>query len=204
MINANVLRQRQSGQSSKILLAVLVLTLLLGSAGIWWYFFNPTLRIAITDQQILDRLSQKLPVTETYLFAFEVTYDSPRVALIAASERIHAGLDISLRIRFLPDQPPLQGRIDAAAGIRYDRVDEAFYLTDPKVETLTLEGLPEEWANKARDLVAEGVRVYFNDHPVYKLSERESDRAAKAILQDISIEDDRIIVHLGPREANRA
>ena len=204
MINANRFRQTQRGQSSKILLAVLLLTLLLGGAGVWWYFFNPSLRIAITDQQILDRLSQKLPVTETYLFAFEVTYDSPRVALIAASERIHAGLDISLRIRFLPDQPPLQGRIDAAAGIRYDRVDEAFYLTDPKVETLTLEGLPEEWANKARDLVAEGVRVYFNDHPVYKLSERESDRAAKAILQDISIEDDRIIVHLGPREANRA
>ena len=204
MINANRFRQTQRGQSSKILLAVLLLTLLLGGAGVWWYFFNPSLRIAITDQQILDRLSQKLPVTETYLFAFEVTYDSPRVALIAASERIHAGLDISLRIRFLPDQAPLQGRIDAAAGIRYEPNQEAFYLTDPSVETLTLEGLPEEWANKARDLVAEGVRVYFNDHPVYELSERESHRAAKAILQDISIEDDRIIVHLGPKEANRA
>lgn len=179
-----------------LIAAILIAVCILG-AGLWWYFTNAGLRIAISEEQILERLNQKLPLRKTYLYVFEVTYDSPRVELVEASERIKAGLDVSVKINFLSDSTPLEGKIDAAAGVRYDPADGAFYLTDATIESLELEGLPREWTTQGRDLVGEGIRNYFDEHPIYRLTERESHRAARAVLQNITIGQDKVVLHLG-------
>ncbi len=178
--------------------AVVIGACLLG-AGLWWYFAGAGLRIAISEEQILERLNQKLPLRKTYLYVFEVTYDSPRVELVEASERINAGLDISVKLNFLSDSTPLLGKIDASAGVRYEPAEGAFYLTNANIETLELEGLPREWTAKGRDLVGQGIYTYFEDHPIYRLTERESHRAARAVLQNLTIGQDEIILHLGPK-----
>ncbi len=189
-------RRPSRGTASRKLLAVLLLVVVLLSAG-WWYYNNGRVRIALSKDQIVEHLSQKLPATKTYLYIFQVTYDAPRVELVEASKRINAGLDISVRVALLDDPEPLRGRIDAAAGVRYEPNEGAFYLQDPTIENLELDGLPTEWANKARDLVAQGINSYFSSHPIYRLTERQSHRAARAVLQEISIEKDHVILLLG-------
>jgi len=187
-----------SGTLVTTVLIVLLILALLG-AGLWWYLNNGSLRISISEQDILERLSEKLPQRKTYLYVLEVTFDSPRVQLVEASERINAGLDLSIKINLLGGSTPLLGKIDAAAGIRYAASEGAFYLTDPTIETLELDGLPREWAAKGRDLVGQGVRAYFEEHPIYQLTERESHRAAKAVLQNVTIGQGKVILHLGPQ-----
>jgi len=182
-------------------LGVVVIVVSLIGGGLWWYFNSGNLRIAISEQQILERLSQKLPQRKTYLYVFEVTYDSPRIELVEASERIKAGLDISVRINFLDDTTPLLGSIDAAAGIRYEPTEAAFYLTDPIIEAFELDGLPLDWVEKGRDLVSRGVRNYFETRPIYRLTDRQSHRATKAVLHKVTIGNDSLVLHLGPERA---
>jgi len=181
-----------------VIATVLIVACALG-AGLWWYFTNAGLRISISEEQILERLNQKLPLRKTYLYVFEVTYDSPRVELVEASERINAGLDISVKINFLSDSTPLLGKIDASAGIRYEPTEGAFYLTDANIEALDLEGLPREWTAKGRDLVGQGIHSYFEEHPIYRLTDREAHRAARAVLQNLTIGQDKVVLHLGPK-----
>ena len=104
---------------------------------------------------------------------------------------------MSIDISFLDSAVPLRGQIDAAAGVRYNPAEGAFYLKDPTIEHIQLEGLPDEWADKGKELIEQGVSSYFKSRPIYRLNERQTGRAAKAVLQDVTIEQDRVILHLG-------
>lgn len=179
-----------------IVLAIVIVTLL--AVGSWYYYNSSALRIAITKEQILERLNETLPLQKTYFYVFDVTFHSPRVELVEASKRINAGLDFTLAITLLNDSSPLQGRVDASAGVRYAPDEGAFYLKEPSVETLELDGVPKELAARAHSVLAQGMSTYFESQPIYQLSERQSHRTAKAVLQDVSIETGRIILHLGP------
>lgn len=191
---------RPTSSGKAILWLVLLLALL--AAGAWYYFNNGALRVAITKEEILQRLNEKLPLEKTYLYVFKVTFDSPRVELLETSKRINAGLDIALEITLLNESEPLRGSIDASAGVRYASAEGAFYLEEPTIETLELDGLPEQLAERAHSVLAQGLSSYFKSQPIYQLTERQSHKAAKAVLQDISIEADRIILHLGPAAEN--
>lgn len=191
-------RTRQDGKT----ILWLVLGLLLLAGALAYYFNSGGLRVAISKDQILERLNEKLPLQKTYLYVFKVTYDSPRVELIDTSKRINAGLDIALEITLLGDAEPLRGRIDASAGVRYVPGEGAFYLEDPAVERLEMDGLPEELAQRAHAVLAEGLASYFASQPIYRLTERQSHRATKAVLQDVIIEADRVVLQLGPAEDN--
>jgi len=190
--------QSNATSTGAIWIGAALLALCLFGAGLWWYLAGASLRITISEEQILERLHEQLPKRETYLYVLDVTYDSPRIELVEASERIKAGLDLSVKLNFVGDSTPLLGTIDAAFGIRYEADEGAFYLTEPTIEELALDGLPREWTNKARDLVGEGIRTYFDDHPIYRLTERESHRAARAVLQNVTIGQAQVILHLGP------
>ena len=182
------------------MLLALIALILVAAAGLWWYINNSTLRIAISKEQILQRMNDRLPVTETYLYIFKVTYGSPSIELNETSQRINAGLDVSVQITLLDNPEPLRGHLDAASGIRYDPIAGAFFLTDPEITNLQLDGLPDRWAANAANVVDQGLTSYFATHPIYTLTETQSNRAAKAVLQSLSIEGDRVVLQLGARK----
>jgi len=187
--------------AGKALLWIVLLIALLG-AGLAYHFNSGALRISVSRDQILERLNQKLPLEKTYLYVFKVTFDSPRVELVEASERINAGLDIALEFTLLNDPDPLRGHTDASAGVRYVAHEGAFYLQDANVEALVLEGLPEQFTERVHSVLAQGLQSYFDSQPIYRLTERQSHQAAKAVLQDISISSEGIVLHLGPANDN--
>ena len=181
----------------------IVLLLLLLAGGAWYYFNSGAMRIHISKAQILERLEEKLPVTRTWLYIFKITFDSPRVELTESSERIRAGLDLAIEISLLNEPEPLRGKLDAAAGIRFSQPKGAFYLEEPVIENLELEGLPEELAERTRDVLSQGVARYFESQPVYQLTERQSHRAARSVLQEVRIGDDQLTLILGPADDAR-
>lgn len=179
---------------------IILLALLLAIGGAWYYFSSGLLRINISEAEILERLNEKLPITKTYLYVFKVTFESPRVTLQADTKRINAGLDLALEITLLNDPEPLRGSLDASAGVRYSPKDSAFYLQDPEIVALRVDNLDASMVERTRGVLEQAIDSYFKTQPIYRLSERQTHAAAKAVLRKVDIGDGQLTLHLGPEE----
>jgi hypothetical protein len=181
----------------RILLMILVILLLL-AGGTFYYFSGRQYVYTFSENQIREKLADRLPFKRTYLFFFDVTLDNPRVSLADESGRISAGLDITLGIRIGGQPVPLGGTIDVAGRLDYRADEAAFYLADPEIENFFIQGLPQEYAGKVSKVLADGLRDYFSNHPVYSLRDgRSRDLAARLVLKDVVVRDHMLVVTLG-------
>jgi hypothetical protein len=171
---------------------VLLLLVLVG-----YFYVQQRGVFSVSQAEILARLQEKLPITNTYLFVFEVTLDNPRVQLIEASNRVNAGLDLMLRIRLLSELEPMHGLIDASASVRYDSDRAAFYLADPRIESLEMDALPAEFVARSRGVITDALKLHFQDNPIYKLSDRQAHRVLRSVLIEVVIKDDRLVLRMG-------
>lgn len=171
--------------------------LLLGSVA-YWYFSGQEYAIRISQQQIDAKLSEKLPFTKTYLSIFQLTLDNPRVELLADSGRIRAGLDLTLNVKINGREKPLGGAVDASAHLKYVASEGQFYLADPVIEQLSIQGLPEKYRDKARAVTELALTEYYKKHPVYRLKPGDvKQAAAKLVLRDVAVENDALVITLG-------
>lgn len=177
-------------------IAVLLFSLLLLAIAGYLYYSGKDHEIRISEAQIQAKLSEKLPQTKTYLFIFDLTLDNPRIKLQQDSGRIAAGLDLQLRLGDSDKQ--LRGSVDASGRLRYASEEGQFYLAQPKIEQLTIEGLPDRYRDKARSAIELALAEYYAKHPVYTLKSGDiKQAAAKLVLKDVRVSGDELIVTLG-------
>jgi hypothetical protein len=180
-----------------ILIAVIV-ALALSVAGVYTYFSGKEYVVKVTELQIQDKMQETLPLTKTYLFIFQITLDSPRVELVNGSDRIKAGLDLTLNIQLGNENKPLGGSVDASGGVRYVSSEGSFYLTDPVVEHLTIQGVPQEYTDRVTKVVESALAEYYSTHPAYQLKAGDlKQAAAKLVLRGVIIENQELVVTLG-------
>lgn len=148
--------------------AVILVILLIAAAiaGAYYYFHGREYVYRFTEAQLQQALSERLPFTKTYLLIFQVTLDHPRVTLVNGSDRVRAGLDITFNVQ-LGDQPtPLSGSVDASGGVRYDPKAGQLFLTQPKIEQLELQGVPEKYTAGAAKALSRALETYYADHAI--------------------------------------
>jgi hypothetical protein len=178
-----------------------ILTLLLIAAaigGVYYYFYSREYVYRFTEAQLQQALSERLPFTKTYLLIFQVTLDHPRVTLVNRSDRVRAGLDITLNVR-MGDQPlPLSGSVDVSGGVRYDPNAGQLFLTQPKVEHLELQGVPEQYASLAAAALSRALDTYYAEHAIYTLNASGAkELAARLVLKSVTVEGQQLVVTLG-------
>ena len=171
---------------------------LVGLVGAYFYFEGREYEFRFSEDDLRSRLSERLPVEKTYLSIFQVVLDSPRNTLIEGSDRVQAGLDVTLNIMINEEPVPLGGSIDASGGVRYDPTEGEFYLTDPIVERLAVQGVPAKYTDKVNSVLTKAIAEYYEDRPIYTL--RDSDvkqAAAKLVLKSVVAQDRLLVVTLG-------
>jgi hypothetical protein len=179
-----------------VILTLVLIAAAIGSA--YYYFYGRQYVYRFTEAQLQQALSQRLPFTKTYLLIFQVTLDHPRVTLVNGSDRVHAGLDITLNVR-VGDQPlPLSGSVDASGGVRYDPKAGQLFLTQLKVEQLELQGVPEQYASRAAAALSRALDTYYADHAIYTLNASDAkELAARLALKSVTVEGQQLVVTLG-------
>ena len=106
----------------------IVLPLLaVGLIGTYFYFQEREYVFRFTEPELQAKLADNLPYARTYLFIFEVVLDNPRLALVEGSDRVNAGLDLTLNIRIQDEPLPLGGELDVSGGVRYDGKSGQFF-----------------------------------------------------------------------------
>lgn len=176
---------------------ILILVLLLGAAGVYLYMSGKKYEISLTETQLKAKLDEHLPMKNTYMVIIDVTLDNSRVALLEGSDRINAGVDVTVAIRA---GSPMQfkGTVDASAGIAYEPTKGQFFLTNPIVEKVTIPGVPETYTSKVNSVISYALSDYFKKQPVYTLDAADyKQRATQVILKGVVIKDRRLILELG-------
>ena len=154
--------------------------------------------IRISETKIQSTLSEKLPLEKTYLKIFDVTLNNPRVDLLKENDRVQGGLDVVLVISAFGKTLDFDGTIDASGGVHYVPDEEAFYMTDPVVEALAIEGLPEKYKGQVEKVIASAIEEFYASRPVYRLEDRSmKESAAGMVLKDVKVGGDDLVVTLG-------
>ena len=182
-------------------LRVVLLTMLLIAAAIasvCYYFYGREYVYQFTEAQLRQALSKRLPFTKSYLLFFQITLDHPRITLVNGSDRVQAALDIILNVRVGQELLPLGGSVDASGGVRYDPNAAQLFLTQPKIEHLELQGVPEQYASRVASALSEALGTYYADHAIYTLNSLDSkELAARLVLKSVTVKEQCLVVTLG-------
>jgi len=153
-----------------------------------------------SEPELQQKLGDRLPLTKNYLFIFDVTLDEPRVDLVDGSDRIGAGIDVILNIKVGESQTPLGGSVDVIGGVKYVPEQGEFFITDPEIVSLNIQGLPSAYAERAGDVVSRALAEYYRTRPIYSLEGTDASHVAtKLLLKDVAVEDQELVVTLGLR-----
>ncbi|HSY17233.1 MAG TPA: DUF1439 domain-containing protein [Candidatus Acidoferrales bacterium] len=175
---------------------VLVLVIL----GAWLYFPGREFDVTITQQQIDDALQAHFPVTKTNLLILHVTYSNPHATLLPESGRIEVGVDAALEAALKPREQPKKftGTVVMTTGLSYRYETKQFFLADPKVSKLTLQGVPQQYLDKSTNAVSAVIREQVQKIPVYTIKPKNmKTKVVRLILKDVQIKDGVIHATLG-------
>lgn len=180
------------------ILVISLATIVLALGGLYYYFSGEKYIFRFSEQQLQQKMSSKLPFSRRYLIVFEVTLDKPRISLMEGSDRVAAGLDISLNIRVNNSTTPLGGTIDVSGKLAYESDKGEFFLIDPVIEKLEVQGIPEKYTKKASTVIAQALADFYKANPIYRLSATDMKQAAARLaLRDVVVKDKVLIVTLG-------
>jgi len=175
---------------------ILGLVLLLGGAIV--YFRHRPYEVIITQQQIDDALQSKFPVTKTYLLIFRITYSHPRLTLLPESNRVQVGLDAEVNIKLLNESKQLGGTALATASLAYRSETKQFFLSNPEINQLAIQGVPQQYLDKVTTFASSAARDYLQEFPVYTLIAKDTRTAtAKLLLKDVQIKAHEVHATLG-------
>jgi hypothetical protein len=182
---------------NKPVLSVVSLVILL-VVGAYFYFSGKEYVVRITESEIREKLSEKLPLTKSYFFFIQITLKNPRIRLENGSDRINAGLDVLLNINLNKNPKPLGGTVDVSGGVRYLADKGEFFLTNPVIENLGIQGIPEKHITKVTQALTMALAKYYDENPIYTLRSTDAKQAVtRMILKNVIVENKELVVTLG-------
>ena len=174
------------------------LGLIVAIAGTVIYLRGRRYVVTITQAQIDQTLQAKFPVTKKHLLLFNVTYSNPRVRLLPGTNRIEVGMDAVLNMRIFNESKQLGGSAVLTTGLAYRNETKQFFLSDPKIDKLSIQGIPEQYLAKVTEFASKAAGEHLEEIPVYTLKAKDiKTTAAKLLLKDLQVKGSEIHATLG-------
>ncbi len=152
----------------------------------------------LTEPQIQEKLDARFPIQKSKLLVLVLTLSNPQVGLEEGADRISFGVDATLNLTIGGQQKPLGGTGTITTGLRYHPDDYSFYLNDPIIEELEIQGIPIQYVDKVNEVAMKLAEERINECPIYKLKGDDLKQAtARLILKDMVVEDGKLVITLG-------
>lgn len=182
--------------NKKVLVVVTIVVMLM--AGMYFYFSGKEYTVRISESEIREKLDEKLPITKSYFFIIQITLENPRILLENGTKRVNVGLDLLLNITVGKNPKPLDGTVDVSGGVKYENEKGEFFLTNPVIENLGIQGIPDQYLSKVNSALTKALAKYYQDNPIYTLRLTDGKQAAiHMILKDVVIENKELVITLG-------
>ena len=179
-------------------LAAVAILLVVAAGAAYFILRGETYEIRLTEQQIQERLDQKFSITKKYLLIFDVTYKNPRVALVEGSDRIQFSLATELSFPLGSERKTVSGESQVTAGLRYDPERYQFYLVDPQIDRLDIQGIPAALTEKSENALKAVATEVLERYPIYTIKPTDIKKAtARMILKSVVVRNGELVITLG-------
>lgn len=155
--------------------------------------------VDISRDELQASLARQFPLHRPLGPWLDVEVGVPRLTLRPQTDRIAAQLDLTAVERLLGGRH--HGSLALSFGLRYQAQDHTLRLSDVKVETLQLDGLPPLAQGALSKWGAWLAENALQDHPIHHFNAddlRTADRLGYAV-EDIHVTAQGLSVHLSPR-----
>lgn len=180
-----------------ILAAVGFLVLIAGVATTVYLLQGKRYVVELTEPQLQAQLDQIFPIEKSYLI-FALRLFEPQVHLVEGADRVTFGVKAALNVRLEGEPKNLGGEGAITAGLEYNPKDYSFYLHDPRLERLEVQGIPVKHVEAVNALAERLARTRINRLPVYTLSRDDLKQvAARLVLKGLVVRDEKLVITLG-------
>lgn len=131
--------------------------------------------ITITQAQLLSRLATQFPMKNQVLGLLDVTAMSPRLTMLADTNRVQAQVDISTEDRLF--RKSYNGMLGLSFGLRYEPSDYSIRLKQVRIDQIKLNGLPAQYEGYLTRLGAWLAEDRLQDFVVHRLTPEQLSQA---------------------------
>ncbi len=168
-------------------------------AGLAWILYGREFTLRIPEEKIQAELNRMFPIEKNHLLVFTLRYTNPRVRLEQGSDRVQAGLDAETL--FKVNDRSFSGSATVSGGLRYEGSTGSFFLTDSRVERISITGFPEKYMDSLNGLASLLLRHPLDQKPVYRLNEGDVKQGlAMLVLKRVHVKDRclEVVMGIGP------
>lgn len=167
-------------------------------AGVFAYLKTNRFEVVLTADQIQAVLAEHFPVSKSYLLVVEATYSEPVVTLVPGSDRIGVRLSADVGLKLPASAKRFHASCDLISGIEYKPDTHQFFLSEPEVQMLAIEGVPREVLETVRRATLKLASEHLQSFPIYTVEPRGLRmNAARLLLQEVSVKDGALHLSLG-------
>ena len=124
-----------------------------------------------------------------------VTLSNPDISFPAGGDRLGVDLYVKVALALLGEAT---GKIAMTGQIAYVPEKGAFYMVDPALERLTVDGVQQAFTEEARGVIEPVVRVLLSELPVFSFDDRNlKEKMAKRVVRGVYIRDGKLNVEIG-------
>lgn len=186
-----MMRKRRTGVV--VFLGVLLLAAL-GVVG--WFVLVREVTFVLTREYLQSQIVAAFPYEKRELL-YTLAVRDPKLVLTDKSDRI--GLSVNLEVSALGGKK-MHGSLIAAAGLRYDPVQTAFFLDNPRVTEVLIDGLPKSISSRIPGVATTALQGVLKGKPVYRLTETDAKSfLLRRTLKAVKINNGNVEATLGVR-----
>ncbi|MEN9463897.1 MAG: hypothetical protein RL217_78 [Pseudomonadota bacterium] len=149
--------------------------------------------IEFSRADIQAELEKRLPITHQQ-GVVAITLAKPKLDLMADEQRLKIRVQIIVATVIGGE---MRGFVTANGKLRYKNLNHSFYIDNPKIDELSVEGIPDDVQLQLKLIAQQMLVPALSDQPVYQLKDNNVQEAlAKMMLQSITIKDDAIVASL--------
>jgi hypothetical protein len=186
------------GVMAKKALVLFLVWLIAAATGGCQYMSGEGHQVRISEAQLQEKLDKRFPRTQSYMGIFGLTLEHPRVHLDNGSGRIGVALDFELSLGLARQRGPFRGSLDFSTGLSYVSDTGSFFLSDPVIENLNVEGLSTRQTKRLRAALGTAIAEHALSHPVYSLKDTDIRQlAARMTLKSVVVDQGALVLTMG-------
>lgn len=155
--------------------------------------------VEISRDELLAKMGKQFPMTKRVMKLLDVSAALPRLDLQGDKNRVALGVDLTARELIMGGEH--KGQVVLSFGLRFEPKDLSIRLTQPRIEQVMVDGLPQVYQRALSTLGAQLVEDSLNDYVVHQLKPedlRTADRMGYEV-KDVQITATGLAIHLVPR-----
>lgn len=150
--------------------------------------------MVVTEAQIQTTLNDRLPFARQSQF-MTLTIERADIDLLGNGSRVGMVNDFILTTTVGLQS---RGTITAEGDVRFNDAEDSFYIDNPQVVDVDIEGIPAMYRNSVIKLAQQTLAPAISGQPVYTLTDDGEQKLAKMLLKEMTISEDDVTLIFSP------